>query len=181
MPKQLSYKCVRVTFAGGVIRRTVTCTDQSGAKVDAALCPGIRPSTAQRCNLQPCEGTCDAATTCLGRGTCAADGTCTCARGFSGPFCQVCAIPPARQSLACLPLLSRNLVSCPFALQETSNSCKGVIRWIGLWVKEGNRLARRRFSNGQVVRLNGDPYYMESSKGSSHHDTCTIGPSVNRH
>ncbi|BDA45042.1 probable disintegrin and metalloproteinase with thrombospondin motifs at N-terminal half [Coccomyxa sp. Obi] len=75
--------------AGGVARRTVTCTDQTGAKVDAALCPGIRPSTAQRCNLQPCDGTCDAATTCLGRGTCAAGGTCTCSRGFSGHFCQV--------------------------------------------------------------------------------------------
>lgn len=86
---------MKMSFAGGVARRTVTCTDQTGAKVDAALCPGIRPSTAQRCNLQPCDDTCDAATTCLGRGTCAADGTCTCSRGFSGPFCQVCAIPTA--------------------------------------------------------------------------------------
>ena len=67
----------------------MTCTDQSGARVDPALCPGIRPSTVQRCNLQPCPGACDAATTCLGRGSCAPDGTCTCTGGFSGPFCQV--------------------------------------------------------------------------------------------
>ena len=129
MQKWLSYKCVRVASAGGVTRRTVTCTDQSGAKVDAALCTGIRPSTAQRCNLQPCDGTCDAATTCLGRGTCAAAGTCTCARGFSGPFCQVCSPPPGGGPLCACPCChATRSLSDPFA----SNACEGCPGWNSL-------------------------------------------------
>lgn len=68
--------------------RSVMCTDQSGQSVDPSLCPGIRPTTTQKCNAQFCTA-CSSAFTCLGRGSCTSDGSCACQWGFSGQYCQV--------------------------------------------------------------------------------------------
>lgn len=98
---------------GGNRTRSVFCVNAAGIQVDNNSCPGRKPRSTEKCNIQACDFC--ATNPCLGRGTCA-NGACTCNEGYTGQFCET-------SSKCESAVVAKDLSCCESGLVDVNGSC----------------------------------------------------------